>query len=95
MVTTAACLGLRVSELLGLQWGDIDFQNLTVTIQRSVVGGQVYPTKTEASQGMLPLAPELAKVLLAHRAASTYVAVSDFCVCGRGRESALERQYSR
>ena len=40
MVVTIACLGLRVSELLGLQWGDIDFKKLTVKIQRSVVEGK-------------------------------------------------------
>ena len=33
MVVIIACLGLRVSELLGLQWGSIDFENLIVTIQ--------------------------------------------------------------
>ena len=78
MVVTVACLGLRVSELLGLQWGDIDFQSLTVRIQRSVVEGKVNPTKTEASESILPLDPDLAEVLLAHKAASIHVADSDF-----------------
>ena len=82
MVITVACLGLRVSELLGLQWADIDFENLTVKIQRSVVEGHVYPTKTEASEGTLPLATELAGSLLAHRATSTYKADSDFVFAG-------------
>jgi integrase len=82
MVTTVGCLGLRVSELLGLQWGDFDFENLTVKIQRSVVAGQVFATKTEASEGWLPLAPELAQTLLAHRQRSTYVAASDFVFAG-------------
>ena len=67
MVVTIACLGLRVSELLGLQWGDIDFENLTVKIQRSVVEGKVNLTKTEASEGALPLDTGLAETLLAHR----------------------------
>ena len=49
MVITIACLGLRVCELLGLQWGDIDFENLTLKVQRSFVKGEIYPTKTEAS----------------------------------------------
>jgi integrase len=47
MVLTDACLGLRVSELLGLQWGDIDFPGLTVKIQRSVIEGLVFETKTK------------------------------------------------
>ena len=82
MVLTVCCLGLRVSELLGLQWGDFDFDNLTVKIQRSVVEGQVYPTKTEASAAMLPLASELAVTLLAHRAKASYRADSAFVFAG-------------
>jgi len=60
MVITIACLGLRVCELLGLQWGDIDFEKLTVKVQRSFVEGEIYPTKTEASASELPLDPDLA-----------------------------------
>ena len=82
MVITVACLGLRVSELLGLQWGDVDFENLTVKIQRSVVEGKVNPTKTEASESTLPLDPDLAGALLAHKAASKHVADSDFVFAG-------------
>ena len=82
MVIAIACLGLRVSELLGLQWGDIDFENLTVKIQRGVVEGKVNLTKTEASEGCLPLDPGLAETLLAHRVASKFVADSDFVFAG-------------
>jgi integrase len=82
MVVTVACLGLRVSELLGLQWGDIDFDRLTVRIQRSVVEGRVDLTKTEASQGVLPLASELAQTLLAHRATAKHSADPDFVFAG-------------
>ena len=44
MVLVIGCLGLRISELLGLQWGDIDFLNLTVRIQRGFREGAIYPT---------------------------------------------------
>jgi integrase len=37
MVLVAACLGLRVSEIVGLQWGDFKWENVTVLIQRGVV----------------------------------------------------------
>lgn len=82
MVITIACLGLRVCELIGLQWADIDFENLTVTIQRSVVEGEVNPTKSEASESTLPLDPELATVLLDHRRRVVYVADTDFLFAG-------------
>ena len=82
MVVITACLGLRVCELLGLQWGDIDFENLTVKIQRSFVQGAVYPTKTEASEGILPLDPDLADALLTHKAKATYATDTDFVFAG-------------
>jgi integrase len=82
MVVTIACLGLRVSELLALQWGDIDFDKLTVKIQRSFVDGEVNPPKTEASESVLPLDPDLAEALLLHKAHSPYKAESDFVFAG-------------
>jgi len=82
MVITIACLGLRVCELLGMQWGDIDIESLTVKVQRSLVEGEIYPTKTEASESTLPLDPALAEALLAHQAASVYRADTDFVFAG-------------
>lgn len=82
MVITIACLGLRVSELLGLRWGDIDFQNLTIKIQRSFVQGEIYSTKTEASESALPLDPTLADVLLEHQARTVYSSDSDYVFAG-------------
>jgi len=82
MVITVACLGLRVCELLGLQWGDLDFVNLTVRIQRSIVEGEVNETKTEASEGTLPLDPDLAECLLAHKAKSQHNGQSDYVFAG-------------
>jgi integrase len=83
MVVTVACLGLRVSELLGLQWGDVDFESLAVNIRRSVVEGEINPTKTEASESALPLDPDLAGVLLAHKARCSCSDESAFVFGGR------------
>jgi integrase len=82
MVITAACLGLRVSELLGLQWEETNFDRLTVMVQRSFVEGEVCPTKTEASEGILPLGADLAHTLLQHRTRVTYTADSDCAFAG-------------
>jgi integrase len=83
MVITIACLGLRISELLGLRWGDIDFHNLTLKIQRSFVQGEIYSTKTEASESTLPLDPTLADVLLTHKARTDYSSESDYVFAGQ------------
>lgn len=82
MVLVAGCLGLRASEIMGLQWGDIDWDNLTVFIKRSVSGNHVYETKTEGSSKPVPLDPSLAEVLLTHKEASSYKGPTDFVFAG-------------
>jgi integrase len=67
MCVVAVCLGLRVSELFGLQWGDFDWDNLRVKIQRSWVYGNAGAVKTVYSEKWMPLDPSLAEVLLQHK----------------------------
>jgi len=50
-----ATAGLRISETLGLKWGDIDFEKGLANVLRSVVDGEVGPCKTEVSQQPVPL----------------------------------------
>ncbi len=47
--------GLRRSELAGLKWGDIDFQNLVVYVVRAVVDQRTGKCKTEASAKPVPI----------------------------------------
>ena len=42
--------GLRVGELLGLKWEDVDFERNLIHIKRSIVKQRIGPPKTEASQ---------------------------------------------
>ncbi len=67
MVMTAAALGLRLSEMLGLQWDDFDWGEKTVTIRRSAYRGSIDEAKTKASHATLPLPDELAALLLSWR----------------------------
>jgi integrase len=71
MVLIAGCLGLRVSEIVGLQWGDFDFPGLTLLIQRSVVHGRVGDVKTEYSRDSVPLDTAVVEALLLHRERSS------------------------
>ena len=64
MVIVAMCLGLRVSEVLALQWSDIDFGELFMSVTRKVVNGRVSRVKTEYSGDDLPLDPAFAERLL-------------------------------
>jgi len=66
VVAAAAFTGLRRSELRGLQWGDIDGNQIYVrrTVWNTIVEDR---TKTEASRAPVPLVPVLKKWLEAHR----------------------------
>jgi integrase len=68
MCIVSACLGLRASEVVGLQWGDFDWKNLEVHVQRGVVIGRVDEVKTTNSNRKLPVHPNLADLLNEYKA---------------------------
>jgi integrase len=67
----AACCamaGLRISEALGLTWGDVGFDAKTITVRRQLgTDGALVPTKTTSSSATVPLLPALERELRAHR----------------------------
>jgi integrase len=91
MVMVAACLGLRASEIMGLQWRDFNWEDLTVLIRRGVVNGRVGDTKTEASQEPLPIDPRLARSLEKLWKRSLYKSPQDWVFSNRtGRPRAQQ-----
>lgn len=71
LYVTAATLGLRHGELLGLRWQDIDFERATLTVAQTVAraAGQLYvgPAKSDASEATIPLPKVTRRVLEEHR----------------------------
>lgn len=67
MCVVAACLGLRISEVLGLQWRDFDWEKHEVQIRRSWVDGHVGEPKTEYSRRPMPVDLALEKLLREYR----------------------------
>ncbi|MCF8144321.1 MAG: tyrosine-type recombinase/integrase [Deltaproteobacteria bacterium] len=61
--------GMRVGELIGLKWDDIDFEKRTIKIQRTVYNGIVGPTKNRQSRvvDMTPYLTETLKALKLER----------------------------
>ena len=65
--------GMRIGEVLGLKWSDIDFEKKTITISRSLHYGKLSKSekchfffdsvKTKSSNRTIPLLPETEKVL--------------------------------
>jgi integrase len=46
LLLCAVRTGMRMGELLGLQWGDIDFHSRFIEVHRAIVWGKVVPTKS-------------------------------------------------
>lgn len=68
LVVLAMNTGMRISEILGLRWKNIDFEQATLTIERSVVGKYEDEVKTLASASVLPLHELLIQELRAWQA---------------------------
>src|SRR5580693_4132093 len=78
MVLFAACLGLRMSELFGLVWGDFDLLRSEVHIQRGIVEGYVDETKTASSSSKLPPHPMIVTASMAWRQQSPFQSDTDY-----------------
>jgi integrase len=52
-------MGLRISEALGLRWGDIDWLGSQINVERAIVAQHVDATKTRGSKKTISVAHEL------------------------------------
>ncbi len=66
------CLGLRISEALGLRWSDVDWLGSSIMIQRGVVNQRVDSVKTTESKRRLELSAEVLTLLKEWRAQSEF-----------------------
>jgi integrase len=83
LVLLAASTGLRQSELFGLKWGDMNFDEKTIYVTRSIVCGVVGPCKTESSQKPVPLHPLIAETLVQWREQQPYRKPDDWVFASR------------
>ena len=70
--------GLRIGELLALQWQDIDFENFEISVTRSISLQHIGDCKTEASRKPVPMDAELAEALWSWRQNSGYPKLEDW-----------------
>lgn len=91
LVETALFSGLRISELLGLTWADIDFTDGLIQVRAQLSRphrgepARRVPTKTPASVREVPLVPQLSDRLAAHRRGTPFAAPTDWVfVTSRG-----------
>lgn len=67
MVMVIAVTGMRVSELLGLQWPDVDFDRRLIHVRRTYYRGSFGPPKTRGSERVIPISDGLLLALQRHR----------------------------
>lgn len=63
MAFTGILAGLRVGEILGLRWQDVDFLNRLIRVQQAAYRGSIGPPKTKGSKRTLHLPEPLATAL--------------------------------
>jgi integrase len=68
----AGWLGPRISEAVGLKWGDFDWKLSAVTFRRGFVQGRITPLKTEASRTDMSVPEEVLELLLEWRSVTPY-----------------------
>jgi site-specific recombinase XerD len=78
MIVCDALTGMRRSELMGLQWCDLDFLEMRINIVRSIVDQVIGNCKTEASRKPVVMNEHIAQALMAWRQESVYTAPTDW-----------------
>jgi len=78
MIVCDALTGMRRSELMGLQWHDLDFIGRRINIVRSVVDQAIGKCKTEASRKPVVMDENIAQAVIAWRQESTHTAPTDW-----------------
>jgi integrase len=94
LLRTAIYTGLRLGELLGLQWQDVDGNVLHVRRQWALVG-EVTEPKTRKGLRRVPLSPDLVALLRRHRMASRFSQETDFVFASRAGTPLQHRNVQR
>jgi integrase len=77
-IYVAVTTGLRVSELLGLKWGDVNSAAGEIRLCRGIVRQHIGEMKTEASRRPVPMDNALADVLIRWRGIAPYNQDGDY-----------------
>lgn len=84
LLLTGAYTGMRLSEMLGLSWEDLDFHAGIIRVRHQLARGRRgvppyrIPPKTRASVREIPLLPQLAAVLRQHKRGCRFTGGCDY-----------------
>ncbi|MGC1371278.1 MAG: tyrosine-type recombinase/integrase [Candidatus Sulfotelmatobacter sp.] len=94
MALLCVCLGLRVSEALGLRWDDVDWLQSRITIRRGVVMQHEDECKTKGSAKPFVLADDLLNRLKVSKQASQFSQANDWIFASPFQLGRLPYSYS-
>jgi integrase len=72
MAVVCVCFGLRISECLALKWGDVDWLNGILRVERGIVEQNIDRVKTDESRKSLVVAKELLERLKVWKQAAEF-----------------------
>ena len=78
LVLTCAATALRVSEIIALRWADVLWEERRIRVSKRWAKGQDGETKTEASDGFVPVHPVFAAYLRLWHRQTPYAKDTDF-----------------
>jgi integrase len=92
----AGFAGLRLGEVRGLRWADVDLDGGTISVRRSLLpDGTAKATKTEAGTRTVPLLPALRRALVAWKLRSPRTDPGHYVVCTVDGGPVAERNLRR
>lgn len=92
----AGYAGLRLGEVRGLTWADVDRQAATVAVRRSLLpDGTAKTPKTEAGTRVVPLLPALRRLLVAWELRLPHTRPTDYVIAAAGGAAVQERNLRR
>jgi integrase len=92
LLRTALFTGLRLGELLGLQWQDVDLHDGVLHVRRQWTRlGEYAPPKTNAAVRRLPLSGEMTSQLAALKLRSRYSTATDPVFASRNGKPLMHR----
>jgi integrase len=72
------CFGLRISEALALKWGDVDWLNGKLRVERGIVRQRVGDVKTETSHKAITVTQTMSETLKVWKQATQFSAQEDW-----------------
>jgi len=72
LFSTAVMTGMRLGELLALQWDDVNWSGGTIRVRHSLYKGKFVEPKTSRSIRVIGMTNRLAAILLEHKLAAPY-----------------------